>query len=55
MCGDIQLVQDGGPVNAAVNTIRRKALEPQQLKGKRLRADAVNAVAKRPDAHSFWQ
>ena len=35
--------------------IRRKALEPQQLKGKRLRADAVNAVAKRPDAHSFWQ
>jgi hypothetical protein len=34
--------------------IRRKAMEPQQLKGKRLRGDAVNALAKRPEVKSFW-
>ena len=27
MCGDIQLVQDGGPVDAAVSKIRRKSDE----------------------------
>ena len=27
MSGDIQLIQDGGPVDAAVNTIRRKSDE----------------------------
>ena len=34
--------------------IRRKALEPQQLKGKRTRGDAVNAAASRPEVKSFW-
>ena len=34
--------------------IRRKALEPQQLKGKRMRGDAVNAAASRPEVKSFW-
>ena len=34
--------------------IRRKALEPQQLKGKRMRGDAVNALAKRPEVKAFW-
>ena len=34
--------------------IRRKALEPQQLKGRRLRGDAGKAVAQRPEAKSFW-
>ena len=34
--------------------IRRKALEPQQLKGKRIRGDAGKAVAQRPEVKSFW-
>ena len=34
--------------------IRRKAEEPQQLKGKRMRGDAVNAVTPRPEVKSFW-
>lgn len=34
--------------------IRKKKEEPQQLKGKRMRGDAVNAVAQRPEIKSFW-
>ena len=34
--------------------IRRKAEEPQQLKGKRMRDDAVKAVAQRHEVRSFW-
>ena len=34
--------------------IRKKKDEPQQLKGKRMRDDAVNAAAKRPEIKSFW-
>ena len=34
--------------------IRRKAEQPQQLKGKRMRDDAVNAAATRPEVKSFW-
>ena len=34
--------------------IRRKAEEPQQLKGKRLRGDAGKAVAQRSEVRSFW-
>ena len=34
--------------------IRRKATEPQQLKGKRMRADADNAVTPRAEVKSFW-
>ena len=34
--------------------ILRKKYEPQQLKGKRMRDDAVNAAATRPEVKSFW-
>ena len=34
--------------------IRRKAEQPQQLKGKRLRGDAGKRVPNRPKAQSFW-
>lgn len=34
--------------------IRRKALEPQQLKGKRMRGDAGKRMPNRPKAQSFW-
>ena len=34
--------------------IRRKAEQPQQLKGKRMRDDAVNALKKGPEVKSFW-
>ena len=34
--------------------ILKKKNEPQQLKGKRMRGDAVNAVAQRPEIKSFW-
>ena len=34
--------------------IRRKAEEPQQLKGKCMRDDAVKAVAQRHEVRSFW-
>ena len=34
--------------------IRHKALEPQQLKGKRMRDASVNAVIPRPEVKSFW-
>ena len=34
--------------------IRRKAEEPQQLNGKRLRGDAGKAVAQRSEVRSFW-
>ena len=34
--------------------IRRKSEEPQQLKGKRMRDDAVKAVAQRHEVRSFW-
>ena len=34
--------------------IHKKKEQPQQLKGKRLRGDAVNAVAKRADTQSLW-
>ena len=34
--------------------ILKKKNEPQQLKGKRMRGDAVNAVATRAEVKSFW-
>ena len=34
--------------------ILKKKNEPQQLKGKRMRGDAVNAVTPRPEVKSFW-
>ena len=34
--------------------VSRRCSEPQQLKGKRMRDDAVNAVAHRPKTQSFW-
>ena len=34
--------------------IRKKKEEPQQLMGKRMRGEAVNAVTPRPEAQSFW-
>ena len=34
--------------------IRRNALEPQQLKGKRMRGDAGKRMPNRPKVQSFW-
>ncbi|MDB4638954.1 hypothetical protein OAE83_00475 [bacterium] len=34
--------------------IRRKALDPQQLKGKRMRGDAGKRMPNRTKAQSFW-
>ena len=57
---DIELVP-GEPINFEEleiqwmeEQIRRKREQPQQLKGKRMRDDAANAVAARAEVKSFW-
>ena len=57
---DVELVP-GEPINFEEleiqwmeEQIRRKTEQPQQLKGKRMRDDAANAVAPRAEVKSFW-